>query len=108
MLPKNPDYPLDVHYCKWCKVPPEYCEFLSEDIEKCKEWLLKQRKPHLMAIYKELYGEIKVKEDAAEGEGDNSEPEEEEKKEKKPKKVKKDKNKKKVFDVSSSLLIEHM
>jgi hypothetical protein len=51
MLSKNPDYPLFVHYCKFCKVPSEYCYLLSEDIEKCKAWLLKERKPQLLAVY---------------------------------------------------------
>lgn len=57
VMDKNPDYPLKVHYCKWCKVPAEYCYLLSENLDKCKEWLLKERKPDLIALYEEIYGE---------------------------------------------------
>ncbi len=30
---------------------------LSEDIEKCKTALLQERKPHLIALCKEIYGD---------------------------------------------------
>lgn len=38
---KNPNYPLNVLECKWCRVPYEYCDYVSENLERCKEWMLK-------------------------------------------------------------------
>jgi len=67
---------LKVHYCKFCKVPPEYCYMLAENIEDCKKWLLKERKPELIEIYKKIYGEIK--EDKVKGENEEAEEEEDE------------------------------
>ena len=32
------DYPLKVHYCGVCSLPPEYCEH-GPLFDKCKEWM---------------------------------------------------------------------
>jgi hypothetical protein len=82
MMEKNPNYPLKVHYCKWCKVPSEYCYLLSENLEKCKEWLLKERKPELIALFEEIYGEkpaVEASADAANPTGEETGDKEEEK-----------------------------
>lgn len=82
MMEKNPNYPLKVHYCKWCKVPSEYCYLLSENLEKCKEWLLKERKPELIALFEEIYGEkpaVEASADAVNPTGEETGDKEEEK-----------------------------
>lgn len=46
---RNPDWPKHVYYCQFCTVPPEYCAFISQDIESCKE-KLKEEDSHLYGI----------------------------------------------------------
>lgn len=57
---RNPDWPKQVYYCQFCTVPPEYCAFISQDIESCKE-KLKEEDPHLYGVvYEGREEEIKA------------------------------------------------
>lgn len=46
--------PINVYYCKKCKIPPEYCGFLSNDIASCKADLASQNEE----LYQKLYPEV--------------------------------------------------
>lgn len=48
---KKPKFPLKLHYCTSWGVPPEYCTFLSKDLEACKKDL-EEKAP---ALYQKIY-----------------------------------------------------
>ena len=48
-------------FCLVCGMPPEYCEFASDSLDKCKEWLLEN--------HEELYESIWDREGADEVKG---------------------------------------
>jgi hypothetical protein len=53
------EWPLKVFYCPICTVPPEYCAFISTDIDNCKERLKVENNDLYEQVYEGRDKEIK-------------------------------------------------
>lgn len=51
--------PKEMVYCQFCTVPPEYCSFVSQDLDQCKEFLQKEHPSVYGVVYEGREEEVK-------------------------------------------------